>query len=218
MRIVLMGPPGSGKGTHSTWMQKDLGIPQISTGDILRDAVAAGTPLGAQARGYMESGGLVPDEVILGLMRERLAQPDATKGFILDGFPRTIRQAEGLDRLLVDSGRTLDKAIDIQVAREELIRRLTSRRVCPQCKAVYNLDFKPPRRPGVCDACGGGIVQRPDDREETVVQRLEVYERQTAPLIDYYRRRGLLSEIDGNAGYDAARAGIEQVLHGGADR
>jgi len=218
MRVVLMGPPGSGKGTHSAWMQKELGIPQISTGDILRDAVAAGSPLGAKARGFMESGGLVPDEVILGLMRERLAQPDAARGFILDGFPRTIPQAEGLDRLLAGTGLKLDRVVDIQVGREELIRRLTSRRVCPNCKAVYNLDFKPPRRAGICDACGASLVQRPDDREETVVQRLEVYARQTSPLIEYFRARGLLSEIDGNAGYDAARTRIEKALGIGAGR
>ncbi|MFH1144225.1 MAG: adenylate kinase [Candidatus Eisenbacteria bacterium] len=218
MRIVLMGPPGSGKGTHSAWMQKELGIPQISTGDILRDSVAAGSELGKKARGYMDSGGLVPDDVILGLMRDRLDRADAAAGFILDGFPRTIPQAEGLDRLLAGYGWRLDRALDFQVARAELIGRLTSRRVCPRCKAVYNLEFKPPRRAGACDACGGELVQRDDDRETTVVQRLEVYERQTAPLVEYYEKRGLLKAIDGNAGFESARSQIERALGVEADR
>jgi len=218
MQIVLMGPPGSGKGTHSAWMQERLAIPQISTGDILRDAVSAGSELGRKAKGFMDSGGLVPDELILDLMRDRLGRPDAARGFILDGFPRTIPQAEGLDRLLQGRGRGLERVINFDVARAELIRRLTSRRVCGRCKAVYNLDFKPPRKADTCDACGAQLVQRADDREETVIQRLEVYARQTAPLIAYYRARGLLVEIDGNAGYDAARAQIESALGVGADR
>jgi adenylate kinase len=212
MRLILLGAPGCGKGTHSAWMVEELGIPQISTGDILRDAVREGTELGRQAKSYMDSGELVPDTVILGLMRERMVQPDAAQGFILDGFPRTIPQAEGLDRTLGDAGMRLDRVLQINVAREELIHRLTQRRVCPNCKAVYNLDFKPPQQGDLCDACGTPVIQRDDDQEATVVQRLEVYEKQTAPLIDYYIARGLLVVIDGNQGYDHTRAQIEAAL------
>ncbi len=218
MRIVLLGPPGSGKGTHSAWMQERLGIPQISTGDILRDAVASASELGAKAKGHMDSGGLVPDGLILDLMRERLQRADVRGGFILDGFPRTIPQAEGLDGLLGPLGQALDRVLNFVVARGELIGRLTSRRVCPKCKAVYNISFKPPREAGVCDACGTRLIQRDDDTEATVAQRLEVYERQTAPLIAYYRDRGLLTEIDGNQGYEEARAQAERALGVGADR
>ncbi|MCK4412636.1 MAG: adenylate kinase [Candidatus Eisenbacteria sp.] len=212
MRLILLGAPGCGKGTHSAWMVEELGIPQISTGDILRDAVKEGSELGRQARSYMDSGELVPDSVILGLMRGRMAQPDAARGFILDGFPRTIPQAEGLNGALGDAGMKLDRVLQINVARDELIHRLTSRRVCPNCKAVYNLDFKPPKQGDICDACGASVVQRDDDREATVAQRLEVYERQTAPLIDYYIARGLVAVIDGNQGYAHTRAEIETAL------
>jgi adenylate kinase len=193
-------------------MTEELGIPQISTGDILRDAVREQSELGRQAKSYMDSGELVPDAVILGLMRARLAQPDAVRGFILDGFPRTIPQAKGLDRILDDAGMKLDKVLQINVARDELIHRLTQRRVCPNCKAVYNLDFKPPKQDLICDVCGAQVVQRQDDREETVTQRLEVYERQTAPLIDYYIARGLLAVIDGNCGYQHTREQIESAV------
>jgi adenylate kinase len=218
MRLVLLGAPGCGKGTHSAWMIEALNVPQISTGDILRDSVAKGTELGQQAKTFMDSGQLVPDEVILGLVRDRLGQPDATRGFILDGFPRTIPQAEGLGTILSGRGEALDRVIKLEVDRAELVRRLTARRVCPGCRAVYNLDFRPPRRPGVCDACGTELVQRDDDREATVVRRLGVYEQQTAPLVEYYRQRGLLTAVDGNHGYASVRAEIERVVGGGADR
>jgi adenylate kinase len=199
-------------------MTEALRVPQISTGDILRAAVAAGTELGARAKGYMDAGGLVPDDVILGLVRERLGEADAARGFILDGFPRTIPQAEGLAAVLAERGERLDRVVRFVVDRDELVRRLTARRVCPGCRAVYNLDFRPPRRPGVCDACGQGIVQRDDDTEATVVRRLEVYERQTAPLVEYYTRQGLLGAINGNDGFDAAREQIERLLGFGSGR
>jgi adenylate kinase len=212
MRLVLLGAPGCGKGTHSAWMIETLRVPQISTGDILRASVAAGTELGRRAKGFMDAGGLVPDELILGMMNERLGEPDAVDGFILDGFPRTIPQAEGLARILTGRGLALDRVIKIEVERDELVRRLTARRICPNCRAVYNLDFRPPKQAGICDACGSKLVQRDDDREATVVARLEVYERQTAPLVDYYARLGLLAAVDGNQGFAAARAQIERAL------
>jgi len=212
MRLVLLGAPGCGKGTHSAWMVAEYGIPQISTGDILREAVARGTELGTLAKRYMDSGGLVPDEVILGLMRERLVQPDAAKGFILDGFPRTIAQAEGLAGLLTQRGKRLDRVVKIDVPREELVKRLTSRRVCPDCKAVYNLSFRPPRQEGVCDACGGRVVQRADDTETTVLSRLSVYEQQTAPLVSHYQALKLLAVVDGGRGFAEAKAAIQAAL------
>ena len=215
MRLVLVGAPGCGKGTHSAWIVEREGIPQISTGDILRQAVKEGTELGQQAQGFMDRGELVPDDLILGLMGERLAQPDGARGFILDGFPRTIPQAEGLARLLAERQEALDRVIQIDLAADELVRRLTSRRVCPNCKAVYNLDFKPPKRDSICDACGTQVVQRADDTEATVRQRLAVYERQTAPLIDFYAERGLLAVVDGNQGYERTRAQIEALLENG---
>ncbi len=212
MRLVLVGPPGSGKGTQSEWMKKDLGIPQLSTGDMLRDAVARGTELGKRVKDYLESGRLVPDEVILDLMRERLEEPDAQKGFILDGFPRTVGQAEGLEQMLEAKGLSLDRVIEIRVGDDEIVRRLTSRRVCPKCKAVYNLHYKPPKKEGVCDVCGTELIQRDDDKEETIRQRLEVYRKQTAPLIDFYEKRGLLLVVDGNKGSDSARLQIRKAL------
>jgi len=215
MRLVLVGAPGCGKGTHSAWIVEREGIPQISTGDILRQAVKEGTELGQQAQGFMDRGELVPDDLILGLMGERLAQPDGARGFILDGFPRTIPQAEGLARLLAERQEALDRVIQIDLAADELVRRLTSRRVCPNCKAVYNLDFKPPKRDSICDACGTEVVQRADDTEATVRQRLAVYERQTAPLIDFYAEQGLLAVVDGNQGYERTRAQIEALLENG---
>ncbi len=212
MRLVLLGAPGCGKGTHSAWMVAEYGIPQISTGDILRDAVARGTELGASAKRYMDAGQLVPDDVILGLMRDRLGEADAARGFILDGFPRTIAQAEGLARILAERGQRLDRVVKIDVSRRELVNRLTSRRVCPECKAVYNIHFRPPRREGICDACGGKIVQRADDTEETVLNRLTVYERQTAPLVSFYQGQKLLVVVDGGQGFEATKGAIQTGL------
>ena len=212
MRLVLLGAPGCGKGTHSAWMIAEYAIPQISTGDILREAVVRGTELGVLAKRYMDAGSLAPDDVILGLMRERMAGADAAHGFILDGFPRTIAQAEGLARNLAERGERLDKVIKIDVPREELVSRLTSRRVCPECKAVYNIHFRPPRRGGVCDGCGAGIIQRVDDTEETVLNRLAVYEQQTAPLVQHYQGLKLLVVVDGGRSFEATKAAIKAGL------
>ncbi|HXH81586.1 MAG TPA: adenylate kinase [Candidatus Tectomicrobia bacterium] len=211
MRLVFLGPPGAGKGTQARALARDRGVPQVATGDILRQAVAAGTPLGREAQGYMDRGALVPDDVIVGLVAERLREPDAARGFILDGFPRTIAQAEALDRLLKDAGQALDGVVYFEVAEAELLRRLTGRRVCVQCQAAYHVVSAPPRRDGVCDRCGGAVVQREDDREATVRTRLEVYHRQTAPLLDHYRGRGLLTTVKGEGTIDAVREAIRRV-------
>jgi adenylate kinase len=197
MRVVLLGPPGAGKGTQARQLAARWGAPQIATGDMLREAVAQGTRLGREAKRYMDAGDLVPDAVIIGLIAERLAGPDAGKGFVLDGFPRTVAQAEALDRLLAEQGLRLDRVVLFQVGDEELVRRLTGRRVCRQCGRNYHLAFSPPRVPDRCDACGGELYQRADDAEAKVRHRLVVYARDTAPLVEYYRRRGLLETISG---------------------
>lgn len=184
--MVLLGPPGSGKGTQAARVAGDLGMKHISTGDLLREAVKAGSELGKQAEGYMKKGALVPDEIMLGLIEEELSAL-GDQGWLLDGFPRTLRQAEDLSRVLERLGQDIDRAILIDVPPEVIVGRLTSRRVCPNCNAVYNLESNPPEIEGRCDECGTGLVQRPDDEEETVRNRLRVYEEQTAPVIDYYR-------------------------------
>lgn len=208
MRLVFLGPPGAGKGTQARELAREWSIPQIATGDMLREAVAAGTPLGGEARRYIDQGVLVPDDVIVGLIAERLARPDAQGGFLLDGFPRTIPQAEALDRLLKDLGVTLDRVIFFDVSEPELLRRLTGRRACPRCQATYHVVSAPPRRDNVCDRCGSTLIQREDDREDTVTKRLRVYATQTAPLLEYYRNRGLLATVRGEGGIDEIRAGI----------
>lgn len=208
MRIILLGCPGSGKGTQAAKLSQELGIPHISTGDILRDAVKRGTELGRLAKSYMDQGLLVPDDVIIGVIKERLEQPDAVKGFILDGFPRTLAQAEALDRLSIP----IDVAIDIEVSDDEVIKRLSNRRTCRNCGAVYHLVFNPPKTPGVCDTCGGPLYQRDDDKEETVRKRLKVYKDQTAPLLDYYRRKSLLKKVNGNSTIDEVYASLKEVL------
>ena len=212
MRVIFLGPPGAGKGTQARELSREWGVPQIATGEMLRDAVAAGTPLGREAKRVMDSGGLVPDDVMIGLIAERLRQPDAARGFILDGFPRTIAQAEALDRLLKDLGHSLDAVLYFQVSEPELLRRLTGRRLCRQCQTAYHLVSAPPRRPGVCDRCGGELYQRPDDSEETVRRRLEVYSRQTAPLLDYYGGRGRLTTIDGEGSVESIAAAIRRAV------
>ena len=197
MNLIFLGPPGSGKGTQAKMLVDHYGIPQISTGDILREAVREGTPLGREAKGYMDRGELVPDEVVVGIVRERLQGDDCKKGFILDGFPRTIPQAEALEETLKGLSKGIDHVINIEVGKDELIRRLSGRRTCRKCGAMYHIIFDPPKREGVCDRCGGELYQRDDDREETIRERLRVYEEQTAPLIEFYRKRGLLRTIDG---------------------
>lgn len=202
MRFVLLGAPGCGKGTQSALLQKKYGIPGISTGDILRAAIAAGTPIGEKAKTYVTTGALVPDEVILELVEHRIDQPDAGAGFILDGFPRSIPQAEGLEGFLGQRGWKLDRVLKIDVQKKAILERMTSRRVCPGCGAVFNVLTQPPQKPGICDACGTGLIQRDDDTEETVRKRLNVYESATAPLIDYYDAKGLLSIIHGDGQVD----------------
>ena len=197
MRIVFLGAPGVGKGTQAEQVSSKFGYPKISTGDILREAVRNKTTLGVQAKTFMDQGQLVPDSVVIGLVKEKLHEPACAKGFLLDGFPRTVAQAEELDKTLKEKGLRLDRVINVKVPRAEVVRRLSGRRSCSKCQAVFHAEFAPPAREGVCDRCGEALVQRNDDRQETVEARLTVYDEQTAPLIAYYRQRGLLSELDG---------------------
>ncbi len=197
MRVALIGPPGSGKGTQSANLRDRYAIPHISSGDLLRDAVSRETELGMQAKEFMSSGRLVPDKLVLGMMKERFEQPDCAAGFLLDGFPRTVAQAEVLGAMLDAKHAPLDSVVALVVAREEIVVRLGGRRSCGKCGKLYHVTFDPPAVAGKCDACNADLVIRDDDREETIRQRLEVYEEQTAPLLDYYRNIGLLAEIDG---------------------
>lgn len=198
MHILLMGPPGAGKGTQADELKKIFEIPHISTGDMFRKAQQDKTALGLEAKSYMDRGELVPDEVTIGIVRERLAEDDCKKGFILDGFPRTVAQADALDEILKDLGYKLDGAVDINVPLEKLVARLTGRRLCPTCKASYHTVFNPPKVEGVCDNDGSALYQRDDDTEETAQKRLSVYEKNTAPLIAYYKEKGDLITINGD--------------------
>ncbi len=212
MRLVLLGPPGVGKGTQGRLLADHLRVPLIATGEMLREAVKNGTPLGRRAQAVMESGELVSDEIMIGLVSERTARSDAAQGFILDGFPRTTAQADALDALLRERGQGLDAVVLLTAEPEQLLRRLSARRECPACQRAYNLLSQPPRRDAVCDADGTALVQREDDREETVRQRLQVYRRQTAPLVDYYQAGGRLREVrsegDVRAVFDAVAAAV----------
>lgn len=216
MRVAFLGPPGAGKGTQARELAREWGVPHVATGDMLREAVAAGTPLGREAQRYMEEGALVPDDVIIGLVRERLGEADATRGFLLDGFPRTIPQAEALERVLKDLGGGLDAVVYFDVGEAELLRRLTGRRLCRACGTPFHTVSNPPRRAGTCDACGGELYQRDDDAEATVRNRLTVYGRQTTPLLDYYRSRGLLSSVCGEGGIEDIRSTVRAAVAGGA--
>ena len=211
MRLIFLGPPGAGKGTQARDLAREWRVPQVATGEMLREAVAAGTPLGREAKRIMDTGALVPDDVMIGLIAERLRQPDAAGGFILDGFPRTIAQAEALDRLLKNLGQTLDAVLYFEVAEPELVRRLTGRRLCRQCQTAFHLVSAPPQRAGVCDRCGGELYQREDDSEATVRHRLQVYERQTSPLLDYYRQRDQLASIEGEGAIATIREAIRRA-------
>lgn len=212
MRIVLLGAPGSGKGTQAKRLMNHYGIPQISTGDLLRAAVRDGTPLGQRAKAAMDAGELVSDDIVLGMIEERLADDDTARGFILDGFPRNLAQAEALDALLERLAQPLDTALLIDVERDALLKRLTGRRTCQRCGQMYNIYFQPPRKEGVCDLCGGRLVQRDDDNEATISHRLRIYDEQTRPLIDYYRRRGSLARISGEGDVETIFASIVALL------
>ncbi len=216
LRVIFLGPPGAGKGTQAQALASEWGVPHVATGDMLREAVAAKTPLGLEAKRHMDSGGLVPDDVVIGLVGERLAQPDAKAGVVLDGFPRTVAQAEALDALFARTGRSLDRVVFFDVSRDELLRRLTGRRVCRACGRTFHLVSAPPTVAGKCDACGGELYQRDDDSEATVATRLDVYQKQTAPLLDYYRSRGLLAQVRGEGSVsqvtDAIRKATGQAV------
>jgi len=214
MRIVLLGGPGSGKGTQAKKLIDKLGVPQISTGDIFRAALKEGTPMGLKAKGYMDKGELVPDDVVIGVVEERLTKPDLDKGYMLDGFPRTLPQAEALDKILSAQGKSINHAILVDVPDEELVARLSGRRTCrnSECGAMFHVMFNPPKKQGVCDKCGSELYQRDDDSEATIRERLSVYNKQTAPLIDYYDKKGLLRRVQGVGPIDKIFGQIEKVL------
>ncbi len=214
MRLILLGAPGVGKGTQGDLLAAKFQRPKISTGDILREAVRNKTPMGIQAKACMDQGKLVPDAVVIGIVKDKLGEPVCAKGFLLDGFPRTVPQAEELGAILKARGLKLDRVVSIAVPRENIVRRLTGRRSCPKCQAVFHVEFSPPKREGICDRCGGELVQRSDDKRETVENRLSVYEEQTAPLIAYYRQRGLLSDVDGGGPVEQVQQRIVELLAG----
>jgi adenylate kinase len=215
-RLLLLGSPGAGKGTQADLIARKFGVPHIATGDMFRAAKAAGTPMGLLAKQYMEKGDLVPDDVTIGLVRERLTQPDTARGYILDGFPRTPAQAAALDALLGELGQRLDAVVKLTVPREELLRRLTGRRVCPNCNANYHMVFGPPKNDSVCDRCGCALIQREDDSEATVAHRLDVYHEQTRPLIAFYEKKGLLHRVDGTQPVAAVNAAIVSAARSAA--
>ncbi|HQK24273.1 MAG TPA: adenylate kinase [Synergistaceae bacterium] len=214
MRLVFIGPPGAGKGTQAATVREKFAVAHISTGDILRSHVARGTPLGLQAKSYMDAGKLVPDGVMIDLIKNRLGDEDCRQGFILDGFPRTVAQAEALDQALGAQGQDIDKVILFQVTDEVVVERLCSRRVCKQCGAIYHVTFHPTKQEGICDACGGAVIQRDDDREEVIRHRLQVYHDQAMPLVAYYRAKGILAEVDGGVRDAVLRVLASQDLQG----
>ena len=212
MHILLMGPPGAGKGTQAANLVKEFTISHISTGDMFRAAIKAGTELGKQAKACIDAGNLVPDEITIGIVRERLSQDDCKKGFILDGFPRTVEQADALTEILSDLGLKLKSVLDVNVPSADLVERAVGRRICKSCGATYHIKFNPSKVDGVCDECGGELFQRPDDTEETMKNRLSVYDAQTKPLIDYYTKAGLYVEVDGRQEIGKVFADIVDIL------
>ncbi|GIO58308.1 adenylate kinase [Paenibacillus cellulositrophicus] len=214
MNILFMGPPGAGKGTQAEVIVNEFGIPHISTGDAFRLAIKQGTPIGKKAKEYMDQGLLVPDDVTIGIVEERLQQSDCEKGFLLDGFPRTLSQAEALDEILSRLNTKLDHVINLKVDRDKLMARLTGRRICKNCGATYHVIFNPPKQEGVCDKCGGELYQRSDDNEESVGTRLDEYINKTAPLLTFYENKGLLRQIDGDQEIGTVSDEIVSVLRG----
>ncbi|MEA4926708.1 MAG: adenylate kinase [Syntrophomonadaceae bacterium] len=212
MNIILMGPPGAGKGTQADLIKAAFPIPHISTGDMFREAVKNSTAMGLEAKKYMDAGQLVPDTVTIGVVEERLSMPDCNQGFLLDGFPRTTIQAQALDQVLAKKGKKVELALNVSVPEEVLMDRMTGRLTCNTCKTVYNAKFNPPAVEGICNKCGGELIQRSDDRAETVKNRLEVYREQTEPLLDYYQKQGCLITVDGNRGTNEVFAEVKQIL------
>ncbi len=212
LRTILLGPPGAGKGTQAVKIVEKYHIPHISTGDIFRENIKNGTDLGNRAKAYMDRGELVPDELVVEIATDRLTKVDCKNGFLLDGFPRTIFQAEKLDEFLEGRGEKLDKVINIDVEKSALVKRITGRRVCKQCGAGYHIENIPPKKEGVCDNCGGELIQREDDTEETVLNRIDVYNKQTRPLAEYYEKSGIIANIDGNKDLEDVLADIVKAL------
>ncbi|NWL90043.1 MULTISPECIES: adenylate kinase [unclassified Paenibacillus] len=214
MNVLFMGPPGAGKGTQAEVIVNEFGIPHISTGDAFRLAMKQGTPVGMKAKEYIDKGLLVPDDVTVGIVRERLQQSDCENGFLLDGFPRTLSQAEALEELLNGLGRKLEHVINLKVDRDKLMARLTGRRICKSCGSTYHVIFNPPAQEGVCDKCGGELYQRSDDNEESVGTRLDEYINKTAPLLKFYEDKGLLRQVDGEQEIDSVSKEIVSILRG----
>jgi adenylate kinase len=215
MDVIIMGPPGVGKGTQATDLAAYMGVPHIATGDLFRDAAARGTLLGRKAQGYMERGELVPDELTIALLLDRLKQSDAIKGALLDGFPRTVPQAQALDAALGERGRALGRALYLTAPRDVLIDRLSGRWLCRKCQAPYHETFSPPQVAGQCDRCGGELYQRVDDQRDTIVRRLDVYLEQTVPVVDYYRAKSVLAEVDGDQAIETVQRDLRQAVDGG---
>ncbi|MBQ9361687.1 MAG: adenylate kinase [Lachnospiraceae bacterium] len=212
MKIIMLGAPGAGKGTQAEKIAEKYGLPHISTGDIFRKNIKEGTELGREAKGYMDKGALVPDELTVRMLLDRVSKNDCKEGYILDGFPRTIPQAEALDAELTKLGEKIDYAVDVEVPDENIVKRMSGRRACPKCQATYHLEFIPPKQEGVCDECGTGLVIRDDDKPETVQKRLSVYHEQTQPLIDFYGKKNVLHTVDGTQDVEDVFKAIKDIL------